>query len=66
MCGKTRHDIIRNANIRERVGITPIIEKMAETWLRWFGYVERRHLDFVVRRVNQIESRQITRGRGRP
>jgi len=66
MCDKTKHDRIRNDNIRERVGITPIIEKMAETRLRWFGYVERRHLDFVVRRVNQTESSQTTRGRGRP
>jgi len=24
MCGKTRHDRIRNDNIRERVGVSPI------------------------------------------
>lgn len=66
MCGKTRHDRIRNDNIRERVGITPIIEKMAETRFRWFGYVEKSHVDFAVRRVNQMESSQITRGSPRP
>jgi hypothetical protein len=28
---------------KERVGVAPIGEKMVETWLRWFGHVERRH-----------------------
>ena len=32
----------------------------------WFGHVDRRPADFVVRRVDQMESSQITRGRGRP
>jgi len=34
--------------------------------LRWFGHVERRLVDVVVRRVDQMEDSQITRGRGRP
>lgn len=40
---------------------------MVETHLRWFGQVERRPLDCVVRKVDQMEStsRQNTRGRGR-
>ena len=28
MCGKIRQDKIRNNNIRESVGVTPIVEKM--------------------------------------
>jgi len=43
-----------------------ILEKMVETRLMWFGHVERRHVDSVVRRVDQMESSQITRDRGRP
>jgi hypothetical protein len=39
---------------------------MVETRLRWFRHVERRLVDSVVRRVDQMESSQITRGRGRP
>jgi len=39
---------------------------MEETRLKWFGHVERRHVDFVVWRVDQMEGSQITRGRGRP
>ncbi|KAH1265396.1 Ribosome biogenesis protein WDR12 [Glycine soja] len=66
MCGKTRQDKIRNEAIRERVGVAPIVEKMVENRLRWFGHVERRPVDSVVRRVDQMERRQIIRDRGRP
>jgi hypothetical protein len=38
---------------------------MVETKLRWFEHAERRHVDYIVRRVNQMEDSQITRGRGR-
>jgi hypothetical protein len=65
MCGtKTRQDRIRNDNIRESIGVTPIVEKMVETRLKWFGHVEIRHMNSLVRRVNQMESSQITRCRG--
>jgi len=37
-----------------------------ETRLRWFGHMERRPIDFVVRRVNKIEGSQITIGMRRP
>jgi len=33
---------------------------------RLFGHVERRFVDSVVRRVDQMEDSPITRGRGRP
>ncbi|KAH1264626.1 Craniofacial development protein 2 [Glycine max] len=66
MCGKTRQDKIKNEAIRERVGVAPIVEKMVENRLRWFGHVERRPVDSVVRKVDQMESRQTIRGRGRP
>ncbi|KAL5124988.1 hypothetical protein HKD37_02G005287 [Glycine soja] len=66
MCGKTRQDKIRNEAIRERVGVAPIVEKMVENRLRWFGHVERRPVDSVVRRVDQMERKQTIRGRGRP
>jgi len=32
----------------------------------WFGHVERRHVDSVVRRVDQMEGIQIIRGKGKP
>jgi len=39
---------------------------MLENRIRWFGHVERRPLDVVVRRVDQMEVSQIRRGSGRP
>ena len=48
------------------MGVAPIVEKLVENRLRWFGHVERRPVDAVVRRVNQMEESQIKRGRGRP
>jgi len=66
MSGKTRHDRIRNDTIRERVGVAPIVEKLVENRLRWFGHVETRLVDAVVRRVDQMDESQVKRGRGRP
>ena len=48
------------------MGVAPIAEKLVENRLRWFGHVERRPVDAVVRRVDQIEESQVKRGRGRP
>lgn len=39
---------------------------MIKIRLRWFEHVDRRIVDFVARRVNQMEGSQITRGVGRP
>ena len=39
---------------------------MVKNRLTWFGHVERRLVDSVVRRVDQMDDSQITRGRGRP
>ena len=50
----------------ERVGAAPIVAKMVETMLRWFRHVKRRSVYYVVRRVDQIEGSQISRGRWRP
>ena len=39
---------------------------MVESRLRWFGYVWRRPVKDLVRRVDQMEGSLIARGRGRP
>ena len=65
MSGKTRQDRIRNAAIRERVGVAPIVEKLVENRLGWFVHVERRPVDAVVR-VDHMEESQVKRGKGRP
>lgn len=38
---------------------------MVENRLRWFGYLEKRPIDSVVWRVDQMEDSQITKGRGK-
>ena len=48
------------------MGGTLIVEMLVENQLRWFGHVERRPVDVVLRRVDQIEESQVKRGRGRP
>ena len=42
MCGNTRRDKLRNEDIRTKIDVTPIKEKMRENRLRWFGHV--RHI----------------------
>jgi hypothetical protein len=54
MCGMTRRRRIRNDNIRGRVGVTPIVETMRETRLRCFGHVERRPVDSIVKKADQM------------
>ena len=42
MCGNTQRDMVRNENIRTKIGVTSIEEKMRENRLRWFGHVRCR------------------------
>jgi hypothetical protein len=65
MCGKTRWYRIRNDEIKERVGVAPIVEMIFDSRLRWFEHVERMHVDYVVRKIDHMEGIHITRGKGR-
>jgi hypothetical protein len=68
MCCKTRWDKIRNGYIlhyKDSWGSTYSIN-IVENRFRWFGQVERKPVDSIVRRVDQIEDSHITRGIGRP
>jgi len=48
------------------VGGSTYSRKVGKNRLRWFGHVERRPVDAVVRRVDQMEKSQVKRSRGRP
>ena len=66
MCGHTIKDRIYNDHIRERVGVTSIAEKMVESRLRWFGHVQIREFDELVRIVDQMVWSPYKRRRVKP
>ncbi|WMV37399.1 hypothetical protein MTR67_030784 [Solanum verrucosum] len=66
MCGHTRSNKIRNEVIREKVGVAPVVDKLREARLRWFGHVKRRCADTLVRRCEGLVVEGTRRGRGRP
>jgi hypothetical protein len=66
ICGHKRRDRVRNDDIRERLGVAPVEEKLVQHRLRWFGYMQRRPAkgtihNGVIRRTDNKK-----RGRGRP
>ena len=66
MSGHTRLDRIRNVDIRSKVGVVSIVDKLRESRLRWFGHVRRRQITAPVRRCESLELGALCRGRGRP
>jgi hypothetical protein len=66
ICGHTRRDQVRNNDIRERLGVAPVKEKLMQYRLRWFGHMQRRLADAPIRNrvIRQIGNNK--RGRGRP
>ena len=63
MCDNTR-DKVRNEDIRTKIGVASIEEKMRENCLRWFDHVRRRLTDVPVRRVKRINLGQVKRAQG--
>jgi hypothetical protein len=66
ICGHTRKDRVRNDDIRERVGVAPIEEKLVQHRLRWFGHVQRRPPEVPVHSGRIKRAENVKRGRGRP
>jgi hypothetical protein len=65
-CGHTRRDRVWNEEIRDRVGVAPIEEKLIQHRLRWFGHVQRRPPEGPVRSGVLKRGDNVRRGRGRP
>ena len=64
-CGHKRRDRVRNKVIRERVGVAPIEEKLAQLRLRWFGHVQRRPPEAPVRSGVLKRVDKVKRGKGK-
>ena len=65
MCSNTRRDKVRNEDIRIKIGVACIEEKMRENRRRWFGHVRRRLTDAPVRRVERINLGKVKRAQER-
>ena len=65
MCGVTRRDRVRNEYVRGSIGVDSIVDKMAQSRLRWFGHVSRKADVDVVKKVWRLD-REIKLSRGRP
>lgn len=42
MCMQAWRDKIRNEDIRGKVGVASVVDKMRKEGMRWFGHVKRR------------------------
>jgi len=56
---------VRNENIRTKIDVASIEEKIRENRLRWFGHVRRKPTNAPVRRVERINLGQVKRAQGR-
>ncbi|VDP27136.1 unnamed protein product [Heligmosomoides polygyrus] len=63
--GFTRLDRVQHGSIRQRFGVTPIVEKLREARLRWYGHVLRASGD-TVRKTELNFEMPGKRSRGRP
>lgn len=66
MNGKTRRNRIRNDIIRERVRVTPTIEKLVGNILRQFRHVDRRYIDAIIKRIDQMNENRVKKSRIKP
>ena len=63
--GVTRRNRIRNEEVRRRLKVERLSDKLREARLRWFGHVMRREETYVEERVMEIVVGKRKRGRPR-
>ena len=59
-------DRVRNDDIRDRLEVAPIEEKLVQYRLRWFGHVQRRPPEASVHCGVLNQANNMRRGRERP
>ena len=65
MCHITLRDRKSSEELRDRLGITNIVDMLCQKRLRWYGHVERMDEENPVSRCRVIEVGGV-RGKGRP
>jgi hypothetical protein len=65
ICGHTRRDRVQNDDIRERLGVAPVEEKLVQHRLRWFGHMQLRPAKALIRNGVIRRTGNKKRGRGR-
>jgi len=63
ICGHTRRDRVRNDDVRDRLGVAPIEEKLVQHRLRWFRHVQQRPPEALVRSGILSQDSNMKRGR---
>jgi hypothetical protein len=49
ICGNKRRDRVRNDDIRERLRVAPVEKKLVQHHLRWFGHIQLRLTEALIR-----------------
>ena len=55
-----------NGEIRLKIRVVPIDEKMRENCLKWFSHVQMRVINALIRKNEFIQVERIKKDRGRP
>jgi hypothetical protein len=65
ICGHTRRDRVRNNDIRERLGVASVEEKLVQHHLRWFGHMQRRPAEAPIHNgvIRRTGNKKRSRGR---
>jgi hypothetical protein len=66
ICDHTRRDRVRNDDIRERLWVAPVEEKLVQYRLRWFGHIQWRPTEVSIRNGLIRRTDNKKRGRGQP
>ncbi|KAK4872092.1 hypothetical protein RN001_016216 [Aquatica leii] len=65
IAGKTKWDHVRNKTIKKEIRQTPILERIKDKNLLWYGHVMRMNNDRLTKRIME-EGKPRNRKRGRP
>ncbi len=64
ICDHTKRDRVQNDNMCERLGVTPVEEKLMQHRLRWFGHIQWRLTEALVRSgiIRRSDNKKKDRG----